>query len=157
MLGSTYEKQNCSAARALELVGERWSLLILRDVLFRGMTRFSELERSLGLAPNVLAKRLEGFVNSGILEKFTEADDFLNQYRPTQRGLDFKPVIIALTNWGDRWSAPNGPPVHFEHKECGGHITYELRCKKCNNSVPLRKVFAVPNRGRNSQRSLNKM
>jgi len=67
MLGRTYEKQNCSAARTLELVGERWSHLILRDALFRGMTRFSDFERSLGIAPNILTKRLEVFVAAALL------------------------------------------------------------------------------------------
>ena len=105
MLGTTYEKQNCSAARALEVVGERQSLFILRDALFRRMRRFSEFKRSLGLAPNVLAKRLEGFVASGHLEKSTNNGEHADQYRPTERGLAFKPLIVALTAWGDRWAA----------------------------------------------------
>jgi DNA-binding HxlR family transcriptional regulator len=155
MLGTTYKKQNCSAARALEVVGERWSLLILRDALFRGMTRFSEFERSLGLAPNVLAKRLEGFVASGLLEKSTDDGDHLDHYRPTERGLAFKPVIVALTAWGDRWAAPHGPPVRFEHEGCGGHVDYRFRCAKCNEAPPLRRVVAVPNRGRKPQRPLS--
>ena len=150
MLGTTYEKQNCSAARALEVVGERWSLLILRDALFRGMTRFSEFERSLGLAPNVLAKRLEGFVAAGLLEKSSDHRDHVDHYRPTERGLAFKPVIVALTAWGDRWAAPQGPPVQFEHAGCGGHVDYRLRCAKCNEATSLRRVVAVPNRGRKS-------
>ena len=69
VLGRTYEGQNCSAARALEVVGERWSLLIMRDALFRGTTRFSDFQRSLGLASNVLAKRLDGFVENGVMEQ----------------------------------------------------------------------------------------
>jgi DNA-binding HxlR family transcriptional regulator len=151
MLGTTYEKQNCSAARALEVVGERWSLLILRDSLFRGMTRFSEFERSLGLAPNVLAKRLEGFVASGLLKKSTDDGDHVDHYRPTERGLAFKPVIVALTAWGDRWAAPHGPPVQFEHEGCGGQVDCRLRCAKCNEAPPLLRVVAVPNRGRKRQ------
>ena len=147
MLGTTYEKQNCSAARALEVVGERWSLLILRDALFRGMTRFSEFERSLGLAPNVLAKRLEGFVVAGLLEKSTDDGDHLDHYRPTERGLAFKPVIVALTAWGDRWAAPHGAPIHFEHEGCRGHVDYRLRCARCTEAPPLRRIVAVPNRG----------
>lgn len=150
MLGTKYENQNCSAARALEVVGERWSLLILRDALFRGMTRFSEFERSLGVAPNVLAKRLEGFVASGLLKKDPDGDD-AEHYRPTDKGLSFKPVIVALTAWGDRWAAPNGPPVRFEHEGCGGHVDYRLCCTKCEVAPPLRRVVAVPNRGRNQQ------
>jgi DNA-binding HxlR family transcriptional regulator len=150
MLGTMYEGQNCSAARALEVVGERWSLLILRDALFRGMTRFSEFERSLGVAPNVLAKRLEGFVASGLLKKHTDGDD-AEHYRPTDKALSFKPVIVALTAWGDRWAAPHGPPVLFEHEGCGGRVDYRVRCTKCEDAPALRRVVAVPNRGRNQQ------
>ena len=69
MLGRLYENQDCSAARALELVGERWSLLILRDAMFRGSTRFSEFQKSLGVATNILAKRLEGLVQGGLMER----------------------------------------------------------------------------------------
>jgi DNA-binding HxlR family transcriptional regulator len=148
MLGTKYENQNCSAARALEVVGERWSLLILRDALFRGMTRFSEFERSLGVAPNVLAKRLEGFVASGLLKKDPDGDDS-EHYRPTDKGLSFKPLIVALTAWGDRWAAPNGPPVRFEHEGCGGLVDYRLCCTKCEDAPQLHLVVAVPNRGRN--------
>lgn len=68
MLGRYYPGQTCSAASALELVGERWSLLILRDAFFRGHTRFSDFERSLGIAPNILTKRLESFVSDGLME-----------------------------------------------------------------------------------------
>jgi DNA-binding HxlR family transcriptional regulator len=150
MLGTMYEKQNCSAARALEVVGERWSLLILRDALFRGMTRFSEFERSLGVAPNVLAKRLEGFVASGLLKKDSDGDD-AEHYQSTDKGLSFKPVIVALTAWGDRWAAPHGPPVRFEHEGCGGRVDYRLRCTKCEDAPALRRIVAVPNRGRNQQ------
>jgi DNA-binding HxlR family transcriptional regulator len=149
MLGTMYESQNCSAARALEVVGERWNLLILRDALFRGMTRFSEFERSLGIAPNVLAKRLGGFVTSGLLKKHSgTAGDDTDHYLPTDKGVSFKPVIVALTAWGDRWAAPHGPPVHFEHVGCGGRVDYRLRCIKCENAPALRRVVAVPNRNR---------
>jgi len=151
MLGTTYDKQNCSAARALEAVGERWSLLILRDALFRGMSRFSEFERSLGLAPNILAKRLEGFLASEILQKATD-EDGVDHYKPTNKGLAFKPVIAALTAWGDRWAAPNGAPVHFEHENCGGHIENQLHCTQCGQVSNMRHVMAVPNRKPGSRR-----
>lgn len=149
MLGTTYENQNCSAARALEVVGERWSLLILRDALFRGMTRFSEFERSLGIAPNVLAKRLETFIASGLVTTASDpVSDGRERYLPTEKAVGFKPVIVALTAWGDRWAAPAGPPVRFEHEHCGGGITYCLRCAKCQTSPGMNNVIAVPNRGR---------
>lgn len=147
MLGTTYDNQHCSAARALEVVGERWSLLILRDALFRGMTRFTEFQRSLGIAPNVLAKRLDGFVAAGLLDKIAATDgDGGECYRPTEKGLAVKPVIVALTAWGDRFAAPDGRPVHFEHEHCGGRVDYRLRCAKCDDAPSLRQVLAIPNR-----------
>ncbi len=115
----------CSAARALEIAGERWSLLILRNAAFAGMTRFTEFQESLGIAPNVLASRLERFVEDGIMTA-TPASSAYAEYHLTDKGLDFKPVIIALTEWGDRWAAPDGPPIFYEHSECGGHVTLSL-------------------------------
>jgi DNA-binding HxlR family transcriptional regulator len=133
MLGRYYEGEDCSAARALELVGERWSLLILRDAMFRGSTRFSEFERSLGLAPNILAERLAGFVESGIM-----TSDAAGHYHLSRRGLDLKEVVIALTRWGDRWVRPG--PVVFVHEGCGGSIEQNLRCTTCSAKAPVAEV-----------------
>ena len=99
MLGNSYEGQVCSAARSLEVVGERWSLLIIRDALFAGVTRFSDFLRRLGLARNVLAARLEGFVGAGIMERFSPEGSAYEEYRLTEKGRDLAPVIIALTAW----------------------------------------------------------
>jgi DNA-binding HxlR family transcriptional regulator len=148
MLGTTYEKQNCSAARALEVVGERWSLLILRDALFRGVTRFSEFERSLGLAPNILAKRLDAFVASGLLERVSSDGDDSHYYRPTEKGLELKPVIVALTAWGDRWAAPHGAPIYFQHQGCGGRLQLQIRCTKCRNLASTPAILAIPSKSR---------
>jgi DNA-binding HxlR family transcriptional regulator len=143
VLGTLYEKQNCSAARALEVVGERWSLLILRDALFSGKTRFSDFQRSLGVAPNILATRLDGFVAEGILEvRPYGPGNRHREYVLTPKGLDFKPVVVALTMWGDRWAAPNGPPVMFEHSGCGGKIGQRLECARCNHIVKSVDVVA---------------
>ena len=104
VLGRLYESQNCSAARALELVGERWSLLILRDAMFGGCTRFSDFQKSLGIATNVLAKRLEDFVAAGLMQhREPQARGDQAEYVLTQKGMELKPVIIALAAWGDRW------------------------------------------------------
>ncbi len=149
VLGRTYEGQNCSAARALEVVGERWSLLIMRDALFRGTTRFSDFQRSLGLASNVLAKRLDGFVENGLMEQRVHPEHPDQQeYVPTDKGRDLKPVVLALTAWGDRWAAPNGPPVTFEHEGCGGKVEAHLLCLKCGRSPDLAHVVAKPTRSR---------
>ena len=90
MLGRTYDTQNCSAARTLEIVGERWSLLIIRDALFRGMSRYSEFERSLGIAPNILASRLAWFVEAGLMKmsQFPKGRNFLS---------------ISLRKWARSW------------------------------------------------------
>jgi DNA-binding HxlR family transcriptional regulator len=120
MLGNLYDKQDCSAARALEHVGERWSLLILRDAMFRGATRFNEFARTLEIAPNILSKRLAGFVEDGLMEMGADG-----AYRLTAKGMDLKPVIVALTQWGDKWVSP-GPVVFVEH-ETGAPVSLDLR------------------------------
>ena len=130
MLGRTYEKEICSAARALEIAGERWSLLILRNAAFAGMTRFTEFQKSLDLAPNILAARLDYFVETGLMIKSGDEGP-RETYRLTRKGLDFKPVIIALTEWGDRWAAPDGAPIVYEHEGCGGRVRQALTCTKC--------------------------
>lgn len=141
MLGRTYEREACSAARALEIAGERWSLLILRNAAFAGMTRFTELQESLGIAPNVLAARLERFVAEGLMEVATSAAGH-PEYRLTSKGLDFKPVIVALTEWGDRWAAPLGPPIVYEHPRCGGRVRSQLACDRCGGVAAPADVLA---------------
>src|SRR5713226_3201071 len=133
MLGRTYENQICSAARALEIVGERWSLLILRNAAFAGMARFSEFQKSLDIAPNILAARLEYFVETGLMTT-SDGSDGHQTYQLTKKGRDFTPVIIALTEWGDRWAAPDGPPIVYEHEACGGHVKENLYCKRCGQT-----------------------
>jgi DNA-binding HxlR family transcriptional regulator len=110
MLGRTYEAQNCSAARTLELVGERWSLLIIRDALFAGSTRFADFQRSLAIAPNILKTRLDGFVAAGLMQRHRYSNHPEHyEYLLTDKGRDLQPVIVALTAWGDQWAAPHGP------------------------------------------------
>jgi DNA-binding HxlR family transcriptional regulator len=158
MLGKLYESQNCSAARALELVGERWSLLILRNAAFAGQTRFSEFERRLGIAPNILASRLDGFVKAGLMEVSPhEKNKRQNEYLLTDMGRDFVPVLVALTQWGDRWSAPNGPPILYEHETCHGRVSAELRCLDCDQIVTPNAVMAKPGPGFHVEESTERM
>jgi DNA-binding HxlR family transcriptional regulator len=138
MLGRTYSDQNCSAARALELVGERWSLLIIRDALFRGHTRFADFQRSLGVATNILTARLNGFIAAGLMTKQQ------HDYVLTESGRDLQPVVVALTHWGDRWAAPDGAPIVYEHADCGGGIEHQLRCTKCGDIDDATPVAAAP-------------
>src|SRR5687768_5570349 len=141
VLGRTYDNEVCSAARALEIVGERWSLLILRNAAFAGMTRFTEFQKSLGIAPNVLATRLEHIVRTGLMAT-SDGSDGHPAYQLTEKGLGLKPVIIALTEWGDRWAAPDGPPIVYEHAGCGGQVRHALYCEKCAESPRLQEVTA---------------
>lgn len=144
MLGRTYDNQNCSIARTLEFVGERWSLLIIRDAIFRGLTKFTEFQRSLGIAPNILANRLEGFVAAGLMQarRYSDQHDH-REYTLTTKGLDLQPVIIALTAWGDRWAAPGGPPIVYRHR-CGGQVHQRLECAACNEVPEAGDVTAEP-------------
>lgn len=137
MLGRLYEGEICSAARALEVVGERWSLLILRNAMFAGMTRFSEFQRALGVAPNILTRRLSEFVAAGLFER---RDD---EYVLTEKGLDLSPVIVALTAWGDRWAlADEGRPVTYLHAGCGGEVALQMECTDCGRALPPTDVEA---------------
>ena len=148
MLGRLYESENCSAARALELVGERWSLLILRNAAFAGHTRFSEFERALGIAPNILASRLESFVTAGLMVLRPNAEHKgQNEYVLTDKGRDFVPALVALTRWGDRWSAPDGPPIVYQHQTCGGEIDLQLHCRACHQIMAPAEVEALPGPG----------
>lgn len=148
VLGRTYEGQNCSAARALEVVGERWTLLILRDILFRGMVRFSEIQRSLNVATNILSARLDTLVDNGVLDRRFDSGNAGVTYQPTEKGLDFKPSIIALTAWGDRWAAPDGPPVRFHHDGCGGVLKLSLTCSACGEHARSGDAVAVSKKRR---------
>ncbi len=149
MLGKTYDHEVCSIARALDVVGERWSLLIMRDALFANVTRFSDFQHNLGVATNVLATRLDSLVAAGILRRRPHPerpDQF--EYVPTEKGRDLVPALIALTAWGDRWSSPDGPPILYEHASCGGPVDHELTFARCGvvdpTSVAVRPGPGMP-------------
>ncbi len=148
MLGQTYDRENCSAARALEIVGERWSLLIVRDALFREASRFTEFQRNLGLATNVLANRLDSFVEAGIMQRHPySAHENHYEYVLTDKGRELASVVMALTAWGDRWAAPEGPPILYRHADCGGPVDPGLTCTKCGKRVAPETVDAQPGPG----------
>ena len=109
----------CPIARSLDRVGEWWSILILRDAL-RGVTRFDDFRRSLGVAPNMLTRRLGALVESGMLERrrYSERPP-RDEYVLTARGRDFRPVLLSLLAWGNRHFAPEGPSVEVVHRVTG--------------------------------------
>ena len=154
MLGKTYDTQVCSIARSLELVGERWSLLILRNALFAGNTRYGEFQRSLGIATNVLQDRLDGFVAAGIMERRPlDGQPELHEYVLTEKGSDFAPALIALTQWGDKWAAPDGPPILYRHATCGSPVVVGARCTSCGELHDLDGIRAFPGPGMPADRA----
>jgi DNA-binding HxlR family transcriptional regulator len=147
MLGKTYDSEVCSAARALELVGERWSLLIIRNALFAGTTRFNDF-RTLGIATNILKDRLDGFVDAGIMQRRPYSRNPGHyDYLLTRKGRDLGPVVVALTEWGDRWAAPDGPPILYTHAVCGGPITLQTTCANCGQVHDPAEVHVRPGPG----------
>ena len=149
MLRKDYDGQICSIARSLELVGERWTLLVVREI-FHGRRRFSEMQRSLGVARNVLTARLQRMVDEGILERrpYSERPERY-EYFLTEKGLDLWPVMIALMQWGDKYEPrPEGPPSIVVHKgECGGEIDDRLVCTKCGKALTVREAVAIEGPG----------
>ena len=148
MLGKTYDSQVCSIARALEVVGERWSLLIIRDALFAGSTRYSDFQRSLGIATNILQDRLDGFVDDGIMrrQRYSEQPE-LFEYVLTDKGRGLAPTLIALTEWGDRWAAPDGPPIRYRHTGCGSTVGLDVVCETCGRVDDPAEVDVRPGPG----------
>src|SRR4051794_12281915 len=148
MLPRTYEAQNCSVARALEVLGDRWTLLVIRDA-FLGVRRFDDFQRNPGVARNVLSDRLQRLVDEGLLERrrYQERPERF-EYRLTEKGLDLWPVVHALMSWGDKYSVvPTGPPTLIEHRDCGGPIDADRRCERCGEIVTAREVVARPGPG----------
>lgn len=148
VLGKTYDDEVCSIARALEVVGERWSLLIVRNALFAGATRYSDFQRSLGIASNVLKDRLDGLVDAGIMRRhrYSEQPE-LFEYLLTEKGRDFAPALVALTAWGDRWAAPDGPPIRYSHSVCGSVVGHQVVCETCGPVADPAQVQAGPGPG----------
>jgi DNA-binding HxlR family transcriptional regulator len=148
MLGKTYDGEVCSIARSLEVIGERWSIIIIRDALFAGSTRYSDFQRTLGIATNVLQDRLDGFVEAGIMRRhrYSEQPE-LYEYLLTEKGRDLAPALIALTQWGDRWAAPDGPPILYSHAADGSPVRTELVCVTHGRLEDASDVLATPGPG----------
>jgi DNA-binding HxlR family transcriptional regulator len=113
MQRKSFDKMPCPIARSLERVGEWWSMLIMRDAL-HGLRRFDEFQKSLGIAPNMLTRRLNALVEAGMLERCRYSEHPpRDEYVPTARGRDFRPVLLALLAWGNRHFAPEGASVQL--------------------------------------------
>lgn len=130
----------CSVARSVDLLGDWWTPLVLRDAMY-GVRRFDDFERSLGLSRNVLSQRLGRLVDEGLLRKVAYQDRPVRyEYRLTDKGRDFFGVVAALMAWGDRWLAEEGPPINLRHTTCGHVTTATVVCSECGEPLELREV-----------------
>ena len=140
MLGRGYD-QICSVARTLEVLGERWTLLIIRDI-FNRRRRFDEIQENLGIARNVLSARLGWLVEEGILEKRAYQEHPPRyEYFLTEKGLELWPVMIAIMKWGDRHLADSGPPMVVRHKGCDGPVDDRGSCERCGRRLDARDAY----------------
>ncbi len=134
---------NCSVAQCLEVVGEWWSLLIVRDA-FLGVSRFDEFQARLGISRNVLNQRLARLVDQGVFEKVAYQDHPPRyDYQLTKKGRDLWTVLTMMRQWGDKWAAPDGPPVELMHKSCAKHIKVIPMCSECGKPLKAGAVRSV--------------
>ncbi|MFI1995436.1 winged helix-turn-helix transcriptional regulator [Actinoplanes sp. NPDC020271] len=140
---------NCSIARALEVVGEKWTLLVLREIWY-GVSRFSDLHKMLGCPRNLLAERLRKLVEHGILATETYQEDgsrSRSRYVVTAKGNDLVPAVLGLLQWGDKYRAdPAGPAVINRHRDCGAPLSVQVRCDR-DHPVPATEVEISPGPG----------
>ncbi|HXJ37323.1 MAG TPA: helix-turn-helix domain-containing protein [Candidatus Eisenbacteria bacterium] len=143
MRRTSFAGMHCSMARSLEVMGDWWTPLILRD-LHLGLTRFDELAEDLGISRNLLTTRLAALVERGLVERrrYSERPP-RHAYHLTEAGRDLVPVLVALTAWGDRWLAPKqGPPLRLQHRTCGKFFTPTVACSHCGETVTAEDVVA---------------
>jgi DNA-binding HxlR family transcriptional regulator len=150
MARNDFRTMHCSMARALDVIGDPWTPLVLRD-LYLGLTRFDELAADLGVARNLLARRLDHLVERGVVERHAYQDHPpRHDYALTASGREIIPILMALTAWGDRWVGPRaGPPIRFRHA-CGHVVVPVVTCPVCNEPFTLNTVTPLPGPGHGS-------
>ncbi|MFU8874166.1 winged helix-turn-helix transcriptional regulator [Micromonospora sp. SL4-19] len=142
--------ENCTIARAMEILGERWTLVVLREV-FNGIRRFDDMRVRTGVPRQVLTNRLALLVEQGVLrrEPYREPGSRVrHEYRLTDKGLDLWPVLVAVLGWGDRYLAdPDGSPLAVVHRDCGAEVRVALRCAGGHEVTESRDVLPRPGPG----------
>ena len=132
--------QNCSVARTIAVIGDTWTLLVIREAFFR-VRRFDQMQRNLGIARNVLADRLQSLVGHGILERVQYQDRPPRyEYKLTQKGLDLYPTLVSLMRWGDKYTSESGPPIELVHRDCDHTTEPVLACSHCGEELDPRRV-----------------
>src|SRR3954468_4626618 len=141
------DELECSVARSWQVLGERWTMLVLREA-FNRTRRFDDFQSHLGIARNVLTDRLARLVDEGILERRQYQERPVRyEYRLTEKGLDLYPVLVAIMRWGDRWKSDEKPPVRLVHNLCDHEIDATFVCAHCGEELHPREVTAFPNLG----------
>jgi DNA-binding HxlR family transcriptional regulator len=147
----SFAGMHCSVAQCLEVSGEWWSMLIIRDA-FLGVTRFDQFQARLGISRNILNQRLAGLVDEGIFEKVIYSEHPPRyDYRLTTKGRDLWPVLTAMRQWGDKYAAPEGPPLQMVHKSCGQLCEAVMVCSACGERLTPRDVRVVSGPGDSDQ------
>ena len=135
---------HCSVAQCLEVVGEWWSMLIVRDI-FLGATRFDEIQENLGISRNILNQRLGHLAEHGVLERVPYSQRPPRyEYRLTSKGRDLWPVLTAMRQWGDRHAAPDGVPLQMVHHDCGNVVDAVMTCSCCGEPLGSGATALVP-------------
>jgi len=141
----------CSIRRTLDVIGDRWTLLIMRDV-FRGVRRFSRIQADLGIARNLLTDRLNALVDAGLLERVPyQQRPLRHEYQLTAKGRDLSPALVALMQWGDRWAADGPAPTVLIHDECGAAVEHHVWCPACEEPVSPGHIRSRPGPGRRTE------
>jgi DNA-binding HxlR family transcriptional regulator len=144
----SFAEMDCSVAQCLEVVGEWWSMLVIRDA-FLGVSRFEEFQRRLGISRNILRERLNSLVKAGVLERVPYSEHPpRDDYKLTPKGRDLWPILTAMRQWGDDYAAPSGPPMELVHRSCGEVTHAEMVCGGCREQLTSRNVKAVAGAGR---------
>jgi DNA-binding HxlR family transcriptional regulator len=148
MQRTQFGEMACSIARTLDVIGEPWSPLILRDV-FAGIGRFDQIQADLGISRKVLAERLKWLVDSGIMERREySASPPRYEYTLTAKGMELCDLLLVMVRWGDRWTAGQaGPPVLYRHHACGQISAAELTCVHCHQPMRASDVDLLPGPG----------
>src|SRR5262249_46037616 len=137
----------CSIIRPLSVLGDRWTFMVVKQA-FAGTRRFEDFLAALGISRGRLADRLQRLVEHGILERVPYGNgQARHEYRLTEKGHGLYPVLLALRDWGDRYMAPEGPPVLYRHGDCGGEAHTHIECDVCGEELTARDVSAEPGPG----------
>jgi DNA-binding HxlR family transcriptional regulator len=146
----TWSIDNCTVQRALAVLGDRWSFVVLREV-FNGLRRFDDMRVRTGIPRQVLSGRLTTLVAEGLLRREPYREPHQRQrseYRLTQKGLDLYPILVALNEWGTAYYAdPEGSPLAFRHRDCAGEVSVALQCSRGHQVDSVRDVLPAPGPG----------